>query len=649
VASAAADVQNLLEANVAITVPTLASYQVAAGDTLRSVTDSSQLTLGQVAEAIAPVTGLIAAGVTITIPAGHTVAADDTFASVADVFGISPAALGNANSLTPKVLATGARLALPVGATTPVKYDDTLQSVAERAGVLATLLGEANGDNSGLLIVGDKITVNSTTHEIEAGDTLATIAAQLKISIVALVGAIVGDKVIQPGSAAALPRGARYLVAEDDTLDSIASSHGTGAGDLATANASAQTLLAAGAVLTAEYVTKRGDTFQSVAKAFTLTVAKLAAANPAVANLFPPESALNLADKDYAIGTGDTFESISKQEQISVSDIGVTNPDSKVFEPGKSLNIPSHVAMGDTVDSTYQVKQGDTFTTVQTATTVTVRSLALANQDLAGLIAPSVELTYTISQRSQSFSVTTVANDTLSTVTARLQAALTEWQEAQEGRPRIAVTAGDLAQQNAGQAGLLVAGQLMLVPPADMTQEVEVPATVADYPRVVFPVTASLTIERPAADIDPRFHGVPGIGSVTTLLRPNIAPDAVQSGATESGVQRFAKAFQAAYPNLKLASGSERGSADNGAGSQNRLFAVQHDTADFSYDIVGDRPYFFAPPPLLNSLWHSDGTIPIRPYVSGQGLRTAVDKTLRCCRPTTPWRPTASTRTPTRA
>ncbi|MDJ0824020.1 MAG: LysM peptidoglycan-binding domain-containing protein [Rhodobacter sp.] len=631
IAAATAEQKDLIAPNIGIVVPTVNAYQIAEGDSIRTVSNVNEQPVTVVANAMAALKGLLTVGTAITIPSDYAIKATDTFDTVAKHFGRAASDLAGANSQTPGIFRPKARVALPEGASWPVAYQDSFQSVADAAGVLLARFAEASANTRGLLIAGAKVAIGGEERTIQIGDTLANLAQEYGTPVLKIVQDNATAQILQPGAGAQLPSGARAEVGANATLETLAAAYRTTPGDLAEANATATGLLTTGAHVAARYTTQKGDSLGKITTALGLNIKTLADSNAAVANLFPSDSALDLATKPYAIEVGDTFESIAKTHQISVEDIGRTNPDAKIFNSGKSLNIPRHVAMGKDTTATGPVPEDGSLAALSTETGRPVSDLAMANQDLKALVAAGVKLSYKTSlpppAKDQTFSETSATNDTLSTITARFQTQIDKWRAATPDTPRISVTAADVAEQNKAVKGLLTAKALVVLPPKALQNAVDVPATLADYPGVIFEVDATVRISRDAKLVNPRMINVPGVVSADSPLRADISPDSVQGNEPMSGAQQFAKDFEAAFhPDLKLANGSSQTGASSGDAARDTLYAVQNQTKDFDYSIEGSSPHFFAPPPLQRTLWHSESPIPIQPYITGQGLGPAVPK-----------------------
>ena len=269
----------------------------------------------------------------------YVVHACDTLSQIAAEFNTSVATLLRANPQvsTSGTIYTGEVLELPgatqVNPTTGIKQyfvqsGDTLGSIATRFGVTVNDLLSWNSQisDANLIYPGEPINLSasaavipntgSATYTVQAGDTLASIAAQYVTTVAAIQQAnpqITNPSLIYAGEVLNLPSpvipntgGSTYTVQAGNTLSSIAAEFGTTVAALEQANPQITdpNLIYTGEVLNLPlpivipntggqtYTVQPGDTLLSIANQFGTTVSALLTANPSIVNqnlIYPGE------------------------------------------------------------------------------------------------------------------------------------------------------------------------------------------------------------------------------------------------------------------------------------------------------------------------------------------------------------------------
>lgn len=245
--------------NLPYTPPTGSTeyYVVKAGDTLWNIAKNYGLTVDELKDInnlasnalsigqVLKVTKSTEQSGTTTPSTGtyYTVQKGDTLYAIANKYGLTVDELKRLNNLTSNNLSVGQQLLVSTpststGETYTVKSGDTLYSIANRYGLTVDELKRLNNLTSNSLSIGQQLIVstssiptNETTHTVQAGDTLYSIASQYGTTVDAIKQAnnltsnnlTIGRVLIIPTSTAYTT----YTVKSGDTLYRIAMQYNT--------------------------------------------------------------------------------------------------------------------------------------------------------------------------------------------------------------------------------------------------------------------------------------------------------------------------------------------------------------------------------------------------------------------------------------
>jgi hypothetical protein len=561
-------------------------------------------------------------------------------------------------------------------------------------------LAATNADTVNFFIPGTLLTIH-LTHRITATETLATIVDGLfdptglssdaiaqkratKLAFIAWSNADVSG-ILKPGIAIAL-EGWYYPDISSHTRD----------------------ILKPGIAIALEgrppYTTIAGDSFASIVRAMNASATNQTAPAKTILDVVNvlatrPDSLESNAslrvELEYVTKEGDSLRSIEQilhdklnvmQEAITVSliDIAVQNRTVLLnphMQPPTDLSTSSAVIIPDRV----VIPAGlPTVMTIAAATslqgitqqllddhrnrgasgTFSAADVAIANQNVIGLIQPgiSISLTYTIPTNLSTHTtpidlppvtLTTRPNETFYTLAITFTEAIEREARNQQVQVNPRITAATIANAIADRFDVLVAGQSLIIPPVAIvrTDDAAEPSgglairfrKVADdgtllYPKdeMIFPVVVQIDMSRDPALVDVTAQAeVPEVQQVTAYLSPQTAPLAAKTTATESiaSLQPFATHFRNAFTTeihgeqscLHLAIGNEephKHSQRFGDSSDTQitqpLWAVHLGKTGIEYNINESLPFFFTPVPLSNTLL--GGTVDLNTYQPGEGL-----------------------------
>lgn len=435
-------------------------------------------------------------------------------------------------------------------------------------------------------------------HQVAQEETLHDIASRYQLPIEALgKGNANNPNLLRPGAARALiPR--LHVVVQNDSLASIAAGSSITVQALARANAAVP--LKAGTIIRlarSRIEIGRDQTLQQLADMHSVRVEAVGRQNADVANLFPEGTQLLVESLRVEVEPDDTLGTIAARHHLSVVALCVANArDPELLAIGESVGIPNHLAIGKNRTATARVGKRDTLRSLANRKRVSVASLLSANLEVDGLLAAG-----TVMQLGSSGRLEVREGDTLATLLHRFR----------EQSPGSHLSAAQMARQIESVTGLLKAGARLLVPPAE--RQTIIPLA-PRYPDVIFPLKAWVSMARSEALIDPAMRDEDSVREVRTELGPQLSASDTEEG-TALKLADFARRFQAAFGDLKLATGADR---NGGAVSERGLMAVQFQNQTLAYRIER-TPYFFAPRPLQNELWSSlpQAPVPIQEYRDG--------------------------------
>ncbi len=135
----------------------------------------------------------------------------------------------------------------------------------------------------------------------------------------------------------------------------------------------------------------------------------------------------------------------------------------------------------------------------------------------------------------------------------------------------------------------------------------------------IFALSVVWTISRQEQYVDGQFLGEPGVQRAVTLVVPlTEKTDRVQEDDSYYTLEQFAKDFESAYPNTKIAV-SSADLNDPAKDSIKNVWVAQFGSNGIQYSIDKGNPLFFAPIPLANQL--ITGTnFTVYPYMRGTGI-----------------------------
>ena len=605
---------------------------VKAGDTSLAIADAGQITVSVLADnnadvALAPGQAVATAARTYTVPAGDPLcfqalaAAQMANAPIADAPGGVPG-LATANAAT--VLAQDLTLVLgsdsfPTGAsdtlTTAAAFFQAKQGVTVGPADVAM----ANRFLDGLYAGGAVLKVTSAVTQ--TGDTLTSLAQSVgpppgNGSPAAQM--LVGNENV-PGlwtaGTALLVGTTTHVVAQGETLSTIAASSATSVAALLTDNA-ALALVSGGtvampyladnaAIAWSTYQSAGNESFAGVVGRFAgWSLAQLGLDNQDVIGLFAPV-AITLSGKTVTPAIGDTFRSLGVQ-------FGLT-PDAFANAVGAIGALVR--AGGVMVAPAMAALEGETLQAAATRYATDCGSLAAASACLPGLLAAGQ-----VTIDGTNYPVT--ANDAFAFLTARINAAR---QALSPPLPLVSI-----AQVGLAAAQVTLHARTLLPPPLGAV--IQAAATPANAQPIQH-LAVNLAISRDPAYVAPSFQNAPRVISTQTGI--TAAPYADAGAAEQASLTQFAQDFETAFPGLKIATGPDQvqgatvlakpsmlgATAASSSSSGRGLWVVNFTTngAGFTYAVDGATPRFFGVPPLSIDTWNGVN-IAVPTYDGANGL-----------------------------
>ncbi|HEX8219977.1 MAG TPA: LysM peptidoglycan-binding domain-containing protein [Chloroflexia bacterium] len=543
----------------------------------------------------------------------------------------------------------------PSGATTTAALHDVAAAAHASVAAIAVL----NGPRTDILKQGSVFAVGTQTYTLGANDSFTNAAQKLNSTVEAVATANQWLQGIFVEKASL--NVSDLLVADGDTLDSLAAAFATTVDGLANNNANVQNIFAPGTQVQIgpnPKPTAAGpdDSLASFAQANNVTVDQLAAANATGSAQFVtgaqitiPGALLNQSTAQYCTYTAlssDRLTDIAARFGKQPSDIVALNPD-----------IPGLLLTGQTITDTASNKSvptqaGDTFETIiarfqAVGASVSLTALASdvatqqnlivggslwicppmvggaggknANNSLAGLAAAYNTDVPTIATANaaaigflaanQSLTlwgvkIVTKASDTLNSLANRVSQ--------QTG---LSIAALDVAQTVASVADLIspAASVVPIPPPSPANNGATIkPSFVAP----VFQVAVNIVTTRNPEWVDPDFALVSSVSTSVYGVTPE--PDPQSGAGSPFSLLQFAQDLQTAIPGIYVATGDPLAEGDPAAANS---IWVANFASSFGPQInyqfaAGTGTQYFAIPPLSTALM--SGTVPITPYKPGQ-------------------------------
>lgn len=434
------------------------------------------------------------------------------------------------------------------------------------------------------------------------------------------------------------------------------------------------------------HVSQAGETLATISTTYHVEIRTLATANADTSGLFASGQSLQIGDRTYTVQANESLRVIEQalpdDVAQTVADIAVQNATVRL-NSGIKLIVPDRVAISTHSPFTAAIPTTTTSLTslttrllterqtIEEAGTFTAADLAIANQNIIGLLKANQPifpnnisddiLADTLNQNSSpnldledwkrivKDNVIIHANETLSTLASRFANKVKR-----EEKPNPVVTVADVASAIASTTDLLVPGQMVIIPPVSLRQagsshlSVLCDRIIKDsqnqdklgYPAdLIFPVMVQIDMTRNQSFVQQELlPTVPEIQAITAFLTPKTTPlaaDLVGTSEQIASLQEFAKAFEAAFPGLgksvlglRLAVGNELPhkhspavpDLDNPTSQQifQPLWAVHFGSNGIHYNVREELPYFFSLVPLSNTLLA--GSVNLSQYQSGRGL-----------------------------
>jgi LysM repeat protein len=554
----------------------------------------------------------------------HPLAAGETLRAIATAAVATAAGVAAANATAPlsagKVLRVGA-------ASVTTKAGDTLEELVPGFAPQVVTVEEiavANQDTPDLFDRAAQAELVIADYLVQEGDTLGSLTAPGgTLSLEFLLADNQKTENVYPPGAALWESNSPYTVSAGDTLASVAAHSKIGVATLAEVDANQKAPLAGGGPLRIPaQVTLAGkpgsvhaltatETFAGVAAKFGVEPAALASLNRWTPDLFVAGT-LPVAGLSLVVKAEDTFDTLFSQasglgyeghfEEFAAAAATALATTPAILRPGALLVCPP-----------LSVGSGQTLEALAAECGFTTLAAVGANASLRGLLRPEAEVVYKLEGRVLE-PVKLTADDTFVTLAARLTAA-----------------GADLSVDDLGSdpqivgADILAPGAILVPPPLDVAETIPFAAAPENSARI-FPLTVEVTLGRSEDLVDPDFKDVPAVQAAVAQVMPRREKGTGDDPART--LQRFAEDFEAAFPGLKAA--AAKGGADL---ASSQLWAVDMragaiefaiEKAEDQEDLNPKAAYFALPPLATTLLSYSD--VPIRPYVSGEGLGKEASK-----------------------
>lgn len=544
----------------------------------------------------------------LKVPAMYTTVQNDTLASIAAAHGITFVNLATMNQYVP--LEAGVTLLAPERTTT-AGADESLNAIAARMQASAGGIADDNAGTPGLLVEGTVFTVGAVSYRLGENDTFANAALQLGATVQAVGEANQYLNGIFVDNAPLAVRNA--VVVSGNTFASLAAAFASGSVEtLVTGNENVENIFTPATpvevgINSSPTPAGPADTLNTFAVANGVTPAQLGAVNDASTMFFADGAQVDIpgvlsntsAEQycTYTAGPGDTLENIAAKFGTTTAVITALNPGVTTVTPGSQWICPPMIGNAGGVNA------ARTLSGLAAAYNTDVTTLAASNAATLGVLASGVAVTIK--------GVSTITND-FSTLNGLLNIVLAAGADA---------TMSDVVDAVKDVQNLIAAAAMIAPVPPSSPALNEVPVT-PHFTDAVFQITVNVVATRDEHMVDPDFIGVPSVRRVSYSVPPQ--PDQAD-GQSEAAytLTQFATALQASLPGLNVATGEPASQGDDPE-SANTIWGVNFGNSAgpaITYSFQGAQTQYFALPPLSTAL--VGGTVPIKPYVPGQGLGPA--------------------------
>ncbi len=550
----------------------------------------------------------------LKVPAMYTVVQNDTLSSIAVSHGITATNLATMNQYVPLeagvTLLTPERSAMAAG-------NESLNAIATRMQASPGGIASDNATTPGLLVEGTVFTVGAISYTLGASDTFDNAARQLNATVPAVAEANQYLNGIFVTDAPLVVR--NVVVVEGDTFASLAGAFASGSvATLVAGNENVENIFVPATpvevgVNSSPTPAGPADTLNTFAVANGVTPAQLGAANDTTDVFFAdgaevdiPGVLSNMSPNQYCTytaGAGETLADIAAKFATTTAIITALNPGMSTVTQGSLWICPPMIGNAGGVNA------ARTLSGLAAAYNTDVATLAACNAATLGVLATGVAVTIK--------GVSTTTND-FSTLNGLLNIVLAAG---------VSATMGDVVEAVQDVQNLIAAAMIAPVPPpSPASNDVQITPSFTD---AVFQITVNVVAKRDERWVDPDFIDVPSVRRVSYSVSPQPDQTDNQSDAAYT-LTKFATLMQASLPGLSVATG-EPASQGGDPESANTIWGVNFGNGagpTITYNFDGAQTQYFALPPLSTAL--VGGTVPITPYIPGQGLgQTAVNQTFQ--------------------